>query len=136
MQQFLSNTFVSPERRTRMRRLPPAAPLPPSATPPPVPPPAAPPTPAPSRPTWRPRPAPPPPAGAGAPARPPGGSPAPAGGPPPHLAASHTFLIDDDFPSMVAQSAGWLQNEAKRAPLLVLSMALLPYGNAGQFDQC
>jgi hypothetical protein len=49
---------------------------------------------------------------------------------------SRSFLIDASFDGMVRQSAGWLQSQAKRAPLWVVSMGLLPSGNAGQFDQC
>ena len=52
------------------------------------------------------------------------------------LDASHTFLTDTTFDGMVRQSAGWLQREAKRAPLWVVSMGLLPSGSKGQFAQC
>src|SRR3954449_13290912 len=49
------------------------------------------------------------------------------------LDASHTYLTDTTFDGMVRQSAGWLQREAKRAPLWVVSMGLLPSGSKGQF---
>ena len=52
------------------------------------------------------------------------------------LDVSHTYLTDTSFDGMVRQSAGWLQKEAKRAPLWVVSMGLLPSDDKGQFAHC
>src|SRR5690349_7755907 len=88
--------FVSPERRTRMRRLASTAVGLLSATLAAAPALAGPATPVLSGLTWR--------SGSTA-----GGFPCLAQLRSRQLDASHVFLIDDDFPSMVAQSAGWLQ---------------------------
>src|SRR5689334_14082304 len=41
------------------------------------------------------------------------------------LDVSRSFLIDTSFDGMVRQSGGWLQAQAKRASLWVVSMGLL-----------
>jgi hypothetical protein len=46
------------------------------------------------------------------------------------------FLAPPSFDEMVKSTAGWLRLSAKKAPLLVVSMALLPSNNKGQFAQC
>ena len=37
---------------------------------------------------------------------------------------------------MVTNTAGWMRLSAEKAPLFVVSMALLPSDNKGQFAQC
>src|SRR5689334_18255339 len=46
------------------------------------------------------------------------------------------FLAPPSFDEMVESTAGWLRLSAKKAPLFVVSMALLPKNNKGQFAQC
>src|SRR4051812_19181135 len=46
------------------------------------------------------------------------------------------FLAPPSFDEMVKSTAGWMRLSAKKAPLLVVSMALLPSNNKGQFAQC
>ena len=53
------------------------------------------------------------------------------------LDVNHIFIIQSTFPAMVSQAGGaWARGTARKAPLWVVSLALLPSGNAGQFDQC
>jgi hypothetical protein len=46
------------------------------------------------------------------------------------------FLAPPSFDEMVTNTAGWMRLSAKEAPLFVVSMALLPSNNKGQFAQC
>ena len=46
------------------------------------------------------------------------------------------FLAPPSFDEMVTNTAGWMRLSAEKAPLLVVSMALLPSDNKGQFAQC
>jgi hypothetical protein len=49
---------------------------------------------------------------------------------------THVHVIGPDFPSLVQQSAGWLQLAARKAPVVLFSFALLPTGDKGQFADC
>src|SRR3954452_980024 len=51
------------------------------------------------------------------------------------LDARTTFVGHDSFPAMVTKS-GRMQRDAAQAPLLVVSLPLLPSSNKGQFAQC
>ncbi|HEY0435950.1 MAG TPA: hypothetical protein VGC92_04875 [Phenylobacterium sp.] len=52
------------------------------------------------------------------------------------LDALNEFIAPNAFTDMVKNTGTWLQGSATRAPLLVVSLALLPRNNAGQFAQC
>jgi hypothetical protein len=49
---------------------------------------------------------------------------------------THVHVLDPDFPGLVQSSAGWLQTAATKAPTALLSFALLPDSNQGQFAEC
>jgi hypothetical protein len=48
----------------------------------------------------------------------------------------NVYLAPPGFPQMVQNSGAWVQRYGSRAPLLVVSMALVPANNKGQFAQC
>src|SRR4051794_18038144 len=52
------------------------------------------------------------------------------------LDVNHVHVLAPDFAGLVQSSAGWLQLAAKQAPVALLSFALLPTNNNGQFAQC
>src|SRR4051794_7242220 len=53
------------------------------------------------------------------------------------LDVNHVFLSTKSFPDMVAMSGKtWFRTEAPKAPLLLVSLPLLPVPNKGQFAQC
>ena len=52
------------------------------------------------------------------------------------LDALNVYLAPATFPDMVRNSGAWVQRYGSKAPLLVVSMALVPQANKGQFAQC
>ncbi len=52
------------------------------------------------------------------------------------LDAITIFIAPPSFAQMVQNTGSWVQQSAKKAPLLVVSLALLPKNNAGQFAAC
>jgi hypothetical protein len=52
------------------------------------------------------------------------------------LDALNVYLAPPSFPQMVQNAGAWIQRYGAKAPLLVVSMALLPSQNKGQFAQC
>src|SRR3954447_23785180 len=52
------------------------------------------------------------------------------------LDAVNVFLAPPSFDEMVQKSAAGVQRSGAKAPLLVVSMALVPKDNKGQFAQC
>src|SRR3954447_1973686 len=52
------------------------------------------------------------------------------------LDAVNVYLAPPGFDQMVQKSAEWVQRYGAKAPLLVVSMALVPKDNKGQFAQC
>src|SRR3954454_6940715 len=52
------------------------------------------------------------------------------------LDAINIFIAPPSFAQMVKSTGSWVQQSAKKAPLLVVSLALLPKNNAGQFAAC
>jgi len=48
----------------------------------------------------------------------------------------NVYLAPPSFPQMVQNSGAWVQRYGSKAPLLVVSMALVPANNKGQFAQC
>ena len=52
------------------------------------------------------------------------------------LDALNVYLAPPTFPEMVRNSGAWVQRYGSKAPLLVVSMALVPQANKGQFAQC
>jgi hypothetical protein len=52
------------------------------------------------------------------------------------LDALNVYLAPATFPDMVRNSGAWVQRYGAKAPLLVVSMALVPQANKGQFAQC
>src|SRR3954447_6474967 len=52
------------------------------------------------------------------------------------LDALGVYLAPPSFDQMVKSSGAWVQRYGSRAPLLVVSMALVPANNKGQFAQC
>src|SRR3954451_22014146 len=52
------------------------------------------------------------------------------------LGAITIFIAPPSFAQMVKNTGSWVQQSATKAPLLVVSLALLPKNNAGQFAAC
>src|SRR5690349_20981607 len=52
------------------------------------------------------------------------------------LDANTIFIAPPSFAEMVRNSGSWVRSAAGKAPLLVVSLALLPGQNKGQFAQC
>jgi hypothetical protein len=52
------------------------------------------------------------------------------------LDALNLLIAPNSFADMVKNTGGWLQSYASKAPLLVVSLALLPRNNRGEFAQC
>src|SRR3954447_24391925 len=52
------------------------------------------------------------------------------------LDALTQFIAPPSFADMVSNTGGWLRSYAKKAPLFIVSLALLPKNNKGQFAQC
>ena len=52
------------------------------------------------------------------------------------LDAVNVYLAPPSFPQMVKNAGAWVQRYGSKAPLLVVSMALVPKDNKGQFAQC
>src|SRR3954447_3528271 len=52
------------------------------------------------------------------------------------LDAVNVYLAPPSFDQMVKNAGAWVQRYGSKAPLLVVSMALVPKNNKGQFAQC
>jgi hypothetical protein len=52
------------------------------------------------------------------------------------LDAINVYLTPPSFAQMVTNAGAWIQRYGAKAPLLIVSMALLPAQNKGQFAQC
>jgi hypothetical protein len=52
------------------------------------------------------------------------------------LDALTQFIAPPSFADMVSNTGGWLRSYARKAPLFIVSLALLPKNNKGQFAQC
>jgi hypothetical protein len=52
------------------------------------------------------------------------------------LDAINVYLAPPSFDQMVKNAGAWVQRYGSKAPLLVVSMALVPKDNKGQFAQC
>jgi hypothetical protein len=52
------------------------------------------------------------------------------------LDVEHLYIAPPSFDQMVTNTGTWVRNYGRKAPLLIVSLALLPSNNKGQFAQC